>query len=99
MKFISVRDLRNSTAKLDEMIAQNGSVVVTNGGKPAYVMLGVDETSFEDTVLDLVRIRAMRATRRIQSAAKRDGLDKLTLDEINAEIAAARRDRKDRAGG
>jgi antitoxin (DNA-binding transcriptional repressor) of toxin-antitoxin stability system len=94
MKFISVRELRNSTAQLDEMIAKDGSVIVTNSGKPAYLMLGIDEESFEDTVLDLSRIRAFRATRMIQKMAKREGLDKLSLDEINAEIAEYRAERK-----
>ncbi|MDR1815678.1 MAG: hypothetical protein LBR00_03215 [Clostridiales Family XIII bacterium] len=99
MKFISVRELRNSTAKLDDMIAKDGSLVVTNSGKPAYLMLGIDEASFEDTILDLSRIRALRATRNVQERAKRSGADEMTLDEINAEIAASRKERKARARG
>jgi antitoxin (DNA-binding transcriptional repressor) of toxin-antitoxin stability system len=97
MKFISIRELRNSTAQLDEMIARDGSAVITNSGKPAYLMLGIDEESFEDMILDLSRIRASRATRAIQRRAKREGLDKLSLDEINAEIALSRAERKARA--
>jgi len=32
----------------------------------------------------------------LQERAKRKGLDKLTMDDIDAEIAAARRERHDR---
>lgn len=99
MKFISVRELRNSTSRLDEMIANDGSVIVTNSGKPAYLMLGIDEESFEDTILDLSRIRALRATRSIQNRAKREGLDRMSLDEINEEITASRKERRARVSG
>jgi antitoxin (DNA-binding transcriptional repressor) of toxin-antitoxin stability system len=99
MRFISVRELRNSTARLDEMIAKDGSIVVTNSGKPAYLMLGIDEESFEDVVLDLSRIRALQATRNIQKRAKRKGIDKLQIDEINAEITKSRKERKARLNG
>jgi len=99
MKFISVRELRNSTAHLDEMIEKSGGLVVTNSGKPAYLMFQVDEDSFEDTILDLSRIRALRATRDIQERAKRMGTNEMTLDEINAEIAATRKERNARKYG
>ena len=35
----------------------------------------------------------------IQNHAKRRGLDKLTMDDIDAEIAATRRDRRERHPG
>lgn len=54
-------------------------------------MLGLDEESFEDTVLDIVKLRAIRATRRIQADARRDGRNNMTLDEINSEIADSRK--------
>jgi hypothetical protein len=57
-------------------------------------MLGVTEESFEDIVLELVRLRAITATRKIQNNAELKGLDKLSLEEINDEIAEARRERK-----
>ena len=34
----------------------------------------------------------------IQNHAKQHGLDKLTMDDIDAEIAAARRDRREQSG-
>jgi hypothetical protein len=41
-----------------------------------------------------IRDQALKAVTAIQAKAQRDGLDKLTDAEINAEIKAARADRK-----
>jgi PHD/YefM family antitoxin component YafN of YafNO toxin-antitoxin module len=93
MKFMSIRELRSSTQKINEYLASDGSLVITNNGKPAYVMLGVNEDSFEDTMLSLKRIKAKQATAQIQRKAAAQGLDKLTIEEIDAEIKEARRER------
>jgi PHD/YefM family antitoxin component YafN of YafNO toxin-antitoxin module len=90
MKFLTIRDLRSSTASLDAAIEQDGTVVVTNKGKPAYIMIGVDEADFEETLIDLRRVRAKRAVARMQRVSARLGNAQMTLEEINAEIAAAR---------
>jgi len=37
------------------------------------------------------------ALKALQEDAKRKGLDKITMEEINAEIAAARREKRTRA--
>jgi len=39
-------------------------------------------------------ITALTALKALQEDAKRKGLDKLTMDEINAEIAAYRREKR-----
>jgi PHD/YefM family antitoxin component YafN of YafNO toxin-antitoxin module len=92
MIFMTMRELRSSTAELDRAIAQDGTVVVTNHGKPAYIMLGVDD-DFEQMILDLRSLRAKRAVARMQRRSAERGNDQLSLDEINAEIAAVRKAR------
>jgi len=94
MGFLALRELRGSTAHIDQIIARDGSVIVTNNGKPAYIMLDIDEANFEETLIDLRRVRAKRAAVRMQHAAAGVGNDTLTLDEINLEIAADRAARK-----
>jgi PHD/YefM family antitoxin component YafN of YafNO toxin-antitoxin module len=89
-----MRELRSSTEKLDRAIREDGRVVITNNGKPAYVMLGVDEAGFDRTIIDLDRMRFQKATRELQAQAKEAGLDKMTMEEINQEIAAVRAERK-----
>ena len=93
MSFLPIRELRSSTEKLDSIIKRDGKAIITNHGKPAYIMLGVDENTFEDTLIDLRIIEGRRAIANIQNKAKEAGLDKLTIDEIDKEIAAARRER------
>lgn len=94
MGFVALRELRGSTAHIDQIIERDGSVIVTNNGKPAYLMLGINEANFEETIIDLRRIRANRAIARMQRAAADRGNDVLSLAEINAEIAADRSTRQ-----
>jgi hypothetical protein len=39
-------------------------------------------------------VDALKALKALQEDAKRKGLDKMTMDEINAEIAASRREKR-----
>jgi PHD/YefM family antitoxin component YafN of YafNO toxin-antitoxin module len=89
-----MRELRSSTEKLDRAIKDDGRVIITNNGKPAYVMLGVNEASFEKTIIDLDSIRMKITTEEMRAQAKAAGADKMTLDEINREIEASRSARR-----
>ena len=93
MNFYSVRDLRTSTKSVWESLAGDGQVVITNNGKPSALMLDLTRDDFEETVRSVRQARAMRAINRMQEAAVKSGLNYMTLDEINAEIAAARKER------
>ena len=93
MKFLSIRELRSSTAQLKEMLSDNGKVVLTTNGKPAALMIEVSEDSIEDVLIDLRAAQARRAIRQLQEQSVRTGLDSMTLDDINNEIGAARREK------
>jgi len=92
MKFLSIRELRSSTAKIKEMLSDDGKVVLTTNGKPAALMIEVSEDSIEDVLIDLRAAQARRAIRQLQAQSVRTGLDIMTLDDINNEIADARRE-------
>jgi len=94
MGFLALRELRGSTTRIDQIIEQDGYGIVTNNGKPAYLMLGIDEANLEDTIIDRRRMQAMCAVARIQRTAAERGTSTLTLGDINAEIAADRLDRQ-----
>ncbi|MCL2482262.1 MAG: hypothetical protein FWF43_02365 [Propionibacteriaceae bacterium] len=94
MGFLTLRELRGSTQQLDQLIQRDGSVIVTNNGKPTYLMLGINEADLEQTLIDLRRLRAKRAVDRMQRTAARLGNDTLTLEEIGTEIAADRSARR-----
>ena len=53
-------------------------------------MIPIDETNFDDVLSTVRQAYAMRAITRMQLAAAKGELDKMSLEDINAEIAAAR---------
>ena len=93
MKFVSVRELRSRTSQLWRDLAQERDLVVTNHGKPIAILSATDEDSLERSLAEIRRHRARDALRRIQRDAARRGLDRLSIEEIDAEIQATRRRR------
>ena len=94
MKFISVRDLRSKGRRVWEELENEEQLVVTSNGRPIALLTGVNEENFENTLRDLRRARALRAVEEMQRASLKAGRDKMTDQEINAEIQAARKARQ-----
>ena len=94
MKFVTVRELRGRTSELWDQLAQQRELVVTNNGRPIAILSATDAESFEASLRNLRRCRATDALSGLQREAERRGLDRLTLDEVNEEIQAVRRDRE-----
>jgi prevent-host-death family protein len=94
MKFVTVRDLRLKPRDLWEKLKTAHEVVLTSNGRPVAVIAGVDEDSFEATVAALRRLRAARAVEEMQRRSVERGLDRLSLAVIEAEIRAARAERR-----
>ena len=94
MKFISVRDLRSKGRRVWEELENEEQLVVTSNGRPIALITGVNEENFENTLRDLRRARALRAVEEMQRASLKAGRDKITDQEINAEIQAARKARQ-----
>jgi len=96
MSFVSFRELRTSTAKINDMLTDNGKIVVTSNGKPTAVMIQVNENDFEETLAVLNQIKLTRAINNLRTSAQRSGAAEMTLEEINAEIALSRKERRER---
>ena len=92
MKFVTIRDFRNQTAAIRKSLRDEHEIVVTSNGRPFAILAEVDEDSFEDRLAALRRARARALLDRIRAKAKARGVDKLTMEEIDAEIAQARRE-------
>ena len=94
MRFMSVRALRNETARLQRTVADE-NITLTSNGRPFAMVVGLGE--YEDpTLLEraLRRARAEEALSRIRRRAQETGTDRLTEDEIDAEIRASRAERR-----
>jgi len=94
MQFVPYRDLRNEPSALRKKLASEGELVVTVDNKPFAVMINLDDENIQDILLMVSRLRAQMAARSIRSKARRDGLDKMTLKDVNAVIKKTRADRK-----
>lgn len=97
MKFLSMRDLRMSTTQIKKMLMDDGTIIVTNNGKPAALMLEINESTLESVLTDLRQVRAKRALRELQKESIAKGTSEMTMDEIEAEIETARREKRARA--
>lgn len=93
MRFVSVRDLRSKGRRVWEELESEKELVVTSNGRPIALLTGVNEDNFENTLRDLRRARALRAVEEMQRASLKAGLDKMSDQEIDAEIRAARKAR------
>jgi antitoxin (DNA-binding transcriptional repressor) of toxin-antitoxin stability system len=93
MRFVSVRDLRSKGRRIWEELASEKELVVTSNGRPIALLTDVNEENFENTLRDLRRARALRAVEEMQQASLKGGLDKMSDQEIGAEIRAARKAR------
>ncbi len=94
MKFVSIRELRSSTARLRKDLQKDREIVVTANGRPFALMTPVGPDSVEQELLAIRRARAQAALSRSRAKAKADGLDRTSAPEINAVIAKARRGRR-----
>jgi antitoxin (DNA-binding transcriptional repressor) of toxin-antitoxin stability system len=96
MKFITVRDLRSRTAAIRKELATERDMVVTANGRPFAIIAAVHPDSVEDDLRAIRGARALEAMRRMQADAKARGLDKMTMEEIDALIAKVRHEREAR---
>jgi antitoxin (DNA-binding transcriptional repressor) of toxin-antitoxin stability system len=94
LQFLSVRDLRSRGAEIWRSLAAEREMVVTSNGRPVAILSAVDEASVEDTLRAIRQARAVTAVTAMQESALKAGLDRLTDEEIEDEIRAARQDRR-----
>jgi antitoxin (DNA-binding transcriptional repressor) of toxin-antitoxin stability system len=91
---ISVTDLRKKPASQWLKSAGGDDLIITSKGQPVAVLLRIAAASVESTRSLLRSVRALQAQAALQQAAAANGTAGLTLSDIDAEIAAARRARR-----
>lgn len=98
MDFVTIRDLRVDAGKVWEKLETERELVVTRNGKPFALLTTTRPNTVEQDLKTLRQARAQAAVAAMQRRAAKLGLDKMTLAEINAEIAATRRKRRKKQG-
>ncbi len=96
MDFVTVRELRTDSARVWEKVAAGEEIVLTRNGKPFAILAPTLPSEVES---NLRALRAAHFSRLLAEQHKRSvelGLDKMTMEEINAEIALARKEMRER---
>ncbi len=93
MRFISVRELNTKPKEIWAKI-KDEEVVVTSNGKPIAILSAVTEENLDKTLRAIRRSRALLALEEMQKKSVKSGLNRLTAGEIESEIRAARRGRR-----
>ena len=95
MQFAPYRTLRNEPSALRKKLESEGELIVTVDGKPFALMINLNEIEdVQDILLMVSRLKAQLAVRSIRSQARKEGLDKMTLKDVNAIIKKTRMKRK-----
>ena len=94
MEFVSVRELSKSPKVAFEKLTTAGKAVITNNGQPQAILVRVDASSFETTLSLLQKLEFMQNLAEMRLISRSNGNARMTLNEINAEIAAARAERQ-----
>lgn len=90
MEYVTLADFRAQLGKMWEKVAEDGALVVTRNGKPFVLVTETDEVFVQEELHALSRARAEISIQGIRQKMAEQGLNELTLNDINAEIARAR---------
>jgi len=91
MKFVTIRDFRNKTAEIRKDLDSEREIVLTANGRPFTLLSRLDPDTVEDEIMAVRRARARLAIDRMRAQAKAEGLDRMTMDEIDSVIADVRK--------
>lgn len=93
MKFISVRDLRGKSAQVWKELPQEREMIITSNGRPIAIIAAIGDSNLEESLSAFRQARAVEAVASLQRRSVEMGNDKITMDEIDAEIKAVRKNR------
>ena len=91
MKFITVRDLRTSPARIWKELPEQREMIITNNGRPIALLTPIGDSNLEETLSIIRRVKAIEAVKRMQQKSLENGNYKMTMEEIEAEITRARK--------
>ena len=93
MRFVSVRELRNQSASVWKVLSEEKDLVITSNGKPIALLSAMVGEDPEVLLGAVRRARAQAAATVLQQASLKAGTERLSLEDINAEVSSARRER------
>jgi antitoxin (DNA-binding transcriptional repressor) of toxin-antitoxin stability system len=95
MKFITVRDLRSSPAKVWKDLPVEKEMIITHNGKPVALLTPVSDQNMESTLRAVRQAMAASAIEKLQLDARKNGTNRLSDEDVEREIAETRAIDKD----
>jgi len=94
MQFISMREFTASPKQTQTMLASNKELIVTKNGAPTMLVIDIRDRDFLRLADYLRRQEALDILHQVQMDSVRSGKDSMTMDEIDAEIATYRSEKR-----
>jgi antitoxin (DNA-binding transcriptional repressor) of toxin-antitoxin stability system len=94
MKFVSVRDLRGKSAQVWKELPEEKELIITSNGRPIAILAAISEANLEESLDAFRQARAVEAVTSLQYKSVEQGTNKITADEIDAEIRSVRKKRR-----
>jgi len=83
-------DLKTKSSQVWNELPDQKEMVVTSNGRPIALLSSINENNLEQVLTAFRRARATDALAALQYDSVQQGADAISMDEINAEIKAAR---------
>ena len=93
MRFISIRDLRGKSADIWRQLPGEREMIITSNGRPIAILAAINESNLEESLAAFRQARAVEAVASLQRRSADQGTNKITMDEIDAEIKSVRKKR------
>jgi hypothetical protein len=93
-KWLASREFSAHPGRALAAVSRAGRVLVTANGKPKAIMIPTSEETFARDLEILDRVALTRAVEAIRADSVMNGTDDVTMEEINAEVAAVRTARR-----
>ncbi len=90
MEAVSYRMIRNEPGKFEENLRRARAIILNKNGEPFAIVLDAGNESLESLVRLVNQVRAQMAVAEMRTAAREGGLDRLTHEEVQAEMDAVR---------
>jgi prevent-host-death family protein len=96
ISFVTTRELSKQPGRVLRRLGKEGPQIVTQNGRPAAYMIPASRMGIESDLEAIRLILFGRAVEALQEQAEASGASNITDEEIDAEIKAVRRARRER---
>jgi antitoxin (DNA-binding transcriptional repressor) of toxin-antitoxin stability system len=93
MKFLGIQDLKGKSSQILKELSKEKEMIVISKGKPIAILASITEENIEESLSAFRKARAIEAVVSLQRKSLKQGMEKISFDEINKEIKAVRKKR------